>query len=335
MIFGALIFVHELGHYLSARIFGVSVREFAIGMGPKLLRKKSKKTGIDYSLRLLPIGGYVSMAGEDEQSDDPGAINHKPIWQRFIVLSAGSLMNLIVGIIVMCALIIATPSLGSTTILRFVDDGATSEASGLQIGDEITKIGNTSVHISYELVYMIMRNGIEPLDITVVRDGETVVVKDVVFPTIVEDGVTFGSADFYVTSEEKTPGVILKHSFYQSAATIRLIWESLFDLVTGRYGVEQISGPVGVTSAIGEAAKAGAYNLFYLCVLISMNLGIFNLLPLPALDGGRLVFLLIEAVRGKPIKPEYEGYVHFAGIVALMLAMVFITYKDIVKLFIK
>jgi Predicted membrane-associated Zn-dependent proteases 1 len=335
LIFGALIFVHELGHYLTARIFHVSVKEFAIGMGPKILTKKSKKTGIDYSLRLLPIGGFVSMAGEDEQSDDPGAINHKPIWQRFIVMSAGSLMNLITGIIIMCALIIATPTLGSTTILRFADEGATSEASGLQIGDTITKIGGTSVHISYEIVYEIMRNGIEPLDITVKRNGETVVVKDVIFPTTVEEGVTFGSTDFYVAAETKTPLTVLKHSFYQSTATIKLIWESLFDLVTGRYGVDQVSGPVGVTTAIGEAAKAGAYNLLYLCVLISMNLGIFNLLPLPALDGGRLVFLVIEAVRGKPVKPEYEGYVHFAGIVVLMLAMVFITYKDIMKLFIK
>ena len=335
LIFGVLIFVHELGHYLAARIFGVTVREFSIGMGPKLFTKKSKKTGIDYSLRLLPIGGFVSMAGEDEESEDKGAINRKPIWQRFLVLSAGSLMNLITGIIVMCALIISTPSLGSTTILRFADSGALSEASGLEIGDTVKKIGGTNVHTSYELVYQIMRNGTGPLDITVVRDGKTTVMKDVIFPTIVDSGMTLGQADFYVAKEDKNPVTVIKHSFYQSTATIRLIWDSLFDFATGRIGVDNISGPVGVTSAIGEAAKAGPYSLVYLVVMISMNLGIVNLLPLPALDGGRLIFLIIEAIRGKPIKPEYEGYVHFAGIVVLMLAMVFITYKDIMKLFVK
>ncbi len=180
-----------------------------------------------------------------------------------------------------------------------------------------------------------MRNGTGPLDITVVRDGKTTVMKDVIFPTIVDSGMTLGQADFYVAKEDKNPVTVIKHSFYQSTATIRLIWDSLFDFATGRIGVDNISGPVGVTSAIGEAAKAGPYSLVYLVVMISMNLGIVNLLPLPALDGGRLIFLIIEAIRGKPIKPEYEGYVHFAGIVVLMLAMVFITYKDIMKLFVK
>lgn len=335
MIFGVFIFVHELGHYLTARAFNVSIREFAIGMGPKIISRKSKKTGIIYSLRLLPFGGFVSMVGEDEESDDPGALNRKPVWQRFIILAAGSIMNLLLGIIVMSMLVITTQTLGSTTILRFADEGAMSQASGLQVGDRIIKIGDNKVHTSYEVVYEIMRNGIEPLDITVKRAGETVVVQDVIFPTIIEDGVVFGEADFVVAAERKTPLTVLRHAFYQSTATVKLIWESLFDFVTGRYGVEQISGPVGVTTAIGEAAKAGTYNLLYLCTLISMNLGIFNLLPLPALDGGRLVFLIVEGIRGKPIKPELEGYIHFAGIVILMLAMVFITYRDIVKLFTK
>lgn len=335
MIFGVFIFVHELGHYLTARAFNVSIREFAIGMGPKIISRKSKKTGTIYSLRLLPFGGFVSMVGEDEESDDPGALNRKPVWQRFIILAAGSIMNLLLGIIVMSMLVITTQTLGSTTILRFADEGAMSQASGLQVGDRIIKIGDNKVHTSYEVVYEIMRNGIEPLDITVKRAGETVVVQDVIFPTIIEDGVVFGEADFVVAAERKTPLTVLRHAFYQSTATVKLIWESLFDFVTGRYGVEQISGPVGVTTAIGEAAKAGTYNLLYLCTLISMNLGIFNLLPLPALDGGRLVFLIVEGIRGKPIKPELEGYIHFAGIVILMLAMVFITYRDIVKLFTK
>jgi len=334
LIFSLLIIIHELGHFLTARAFGVPINEFAIGMGPKLISKVSGKTGIRYSLRLLPIGGFVSMVGEDEESDDVNAFNRKPAWQRLIILSAGALMNLILGLVLMCIISVATSPIGSTTILRFQTDDALSQSTGLMPGDTILEINGTNVYFANDLVYTIMREAVEPVDVTVRRNGEKTVVENVSFPSVTEQGVLFGAADFFVLACERTPGTVFRYAVSQSAWSVRMIWESFIDLITGRYGVEQMSGPVGVTTAIGEAAKSGGImNVLNLCALITINLGIFNLFPLPALDGGRIVFLVIEWIRGKPLKPEYEGYVHFVGIVLLMLLMVFITYKDIMRLF--
>ncbi len=333
IIFGILIFIHELGHYISARLFGVTIYEFAIGMGPQLIKWTSKKTGIKYSLRAFPIGGYVTMVGEDEEADVPGSLHKKPVWQRLIVMSAGSLMNLLLGFLLMFIMVLSSGALGSTTIARMQEGGnSPTELSGLRTGDTILKIGESPVHTAVELIYEVMRNGTEPLDVVIKREGQKMTLPNVTFATSSENGMIFGNIDFLVEADPKTPASILKHTWFQSVSSIKMIWQSLFDLVSGRYGIEQVSGPVGVTQAIGEAASVGASSLLYLCTLIAMNLGIFNLLPLPALDGGRIVFLMIELIRGKPIKREYEGYIHFAGIVVLLLLMVFITYKDLVKL---
>ena len=302
-------------------------------MGPKLISKRSKKSGILYSVRAFPIGGFVSMAGEDEESDDVNSLNRKPVWQRMVITVAGAAMNLIIGFILMTVVVITSTSIGGTTILRFAEDNALSEQSGLMIGDEIVKVGDTRVHIASELAYEIMRNGVEPLDITVRRDGEIVEIKDVQFPTIIEQGIQFGMTDFIVLAEEKTFGNVIEQSFYRSVSTVKMIWQSLLDLVTGRYGLEQMSGPVGVTAVVSEAAKSSFTDYLYLVVVITINLGIFNLLPLPALDGGRLIFQIIELIRRRPVKPEFEGYVHFVGIVLLMLLMVVITFKDVMNLF--
>ena len=328
-----MILVHELGHFLTARLFNTTVNEFAIGMGPKLISKRSKKSGILYSVRAFPIGGFVSMAGEDEESGDVNALNRKPVWQRMVITVAGAAMNLIIGFILMTVVVITSTSIGGTTILRFAEDNALSEQSGLMIGDEIVKVGDTRVHIASELAYEIMRNGVEPLDITVRRDGEIVEIKDVQFPTIIEQGIQFGMTDFIVLAEEKTFGNVIEQSFYRSVSTVKMIWQSLIDLITGRYGLEQMSGPVGITAVVSEAAKSSFTDYLYLVVVITINLGIFNLLPLPALDGGRLIFQIIELIRRRPVKPEFEGYVHFIGIVLLMLLMVVITFKDVMNLF--
>lgn len=333
LIFGALILVHECGHYLTARLFGISIREFAIGMGPKILHRSSKKTGIVYSIRLLPIGGFVSMVGEDEESEDKNAFNKKPVWQRIIVTVAGATMNILLGVLVMSILVAFQAQLPSTTISRFYTEDAVSFKSGLQPGDTIIKIDDASVHIANDMVYEIMRKGIEPLDVTVIRNGQTILIKDVVFPTVLENKTLFGNIDFYVAPENKTPANVLKHAVFRSVSTINMIWESLYDLITGRYGVESVSGPVGVTEALGEAAQESVSNLIYMSVVISMNLGVMNLLPLPALDGGRLFFLLLEFIRKKPLKPEIEGYIHFVGLVFLMILMIAITFKDVVNLF--
>lgn len=331
VMFGALIFIHELGHYIAARIFGVTVTEFSIGMGPKLLSRVSKKTKIRYSLRALPIGGFVSMVGEDEESDDPGSLNQKPVWQRMIVTAAGAFMNFVLGFLIMAILVIGTPNPGGTRVAKFIE-GASSETCGLQINDEILKVGKRRVHVATDLVYVIMHDAKEPVDLTVRRGNEVIVIPDVAFPTFTEQGHTFGNRDFYVYSMEKTVGEVIKQSFWQSVNTVEMIWESLFDMVSGEYSVKDMSGPVGVTEAITSAASEGLDSLVYFMVFISVNLGIMNLLPLPALDGGRLFFQLIELIFRRPVNRTVEAYIHAVGIVILLLFMAFITVQDIGKL---
>jgi len=339
LLFGFLIFIHEGGHFFFARLFKVTVKEFAIGMGPKLLTKTSKKSGIAYSLRLLPIGGFVSMEGEDEASDDPNAFNKKPVWQRIVIVAAGAATNIIVGILVMSILVFSSDYLLSTTVGE-VTEGSASYEAGLQADDVIVAVDGVNVHIGDELSYQIMRRGIEPVDITVLRNGEKTVLTDVQYPIEHIEGADFAMMDFKVYGifpEDYNLPVLLKHSFYRSTYTVTMIWESIIDLISGRYGMEAVSGPVGVTEALTDAidtdVQTGSNSFIYLAVVISMNLGVMNLLPLPALDGGRLVFLIIEAIRRKPVKPEVEGYVHFAGIVLLMLAMLLICVKDVIGLF--
>jgi len=335
LMFSLLIIIHELGHFITARRFGVTVNEFSIGMGPKIFSKVSAKSNIRYSLRLFPIGGFVSMAGEDEETDDENGLNRKPIWQRFIIMASGAAMNLILGLLLMCILSVTTSPIGSTTILRFQSDDAVSQSTGLRPGDTIIKVDGTRVYYANDLVYTIMRKAVDPVDVLVEREGKKVLLEDVAFPNISEQGVLFGAVDFYVLAHERTAGTVAGYALSQSVWSVRMIWESFIDLLSGKYGVEAVSGPIGVTTAIGEAAQSGLPNLLNLCALITINLGIFNLFPLPALDGGRILFLLIELVRGKPIKREYEGYIHFIGIVLLMVLMVLIAYQDITRLIFK
>lgn len=273
------------------------------------------------------------MVGEDEESEDDNALNKKPVCQRMAITAAGAAMNLLLGIILMSAVVAMSPAIGGTTVLRFVEENALSEQSGLHVGDEIIEVNGARVRIASELAYEIMRNGTEPLELIVKRDGETLTLVNVEFPTIISEGIEFGLTDFIVFAEEKSFGNVVKQSFFRSISTVKMIWQSLLDLITGRYGLDQMSGPIGVTTAVSEAASTSLLDFLYLVVVITMNLGIFNLLPLPALDGGRLLFQLVELVRRKPIKPELEGYVHFAGIVLLLILMAVVSLNDIMKIF--
>lgn len=333
LVFGCFIFVHETGHFVMARAFNVTVNEFSIGMGPKILSRTSKKNGTVYSVRLLPFGGFVSMAGEDEESDDANAFCKKRVWQRLLITVAGCVMNLILGVILVFAMVCSSEALGTNVIHSFREENSITYSSGLRVNDRIVVVDGTPVHTSNELVYEVMRKGVEKIDVTVVRDGKKIVLDDVEFPTTVNDGIAFGGIDFYVYSEAKNFANIVKQSFWQSVSSIKMIWESLFDLVTGRYGIEHVSGPVGTTEQIGKAASQGGYSFLYICSIISLNLGVFNLLPVPALDGGRVFFQLIEMIRRKPINPKYEGYIHAVGLALLLILMVIVTFKDIVKLF--
>lgn len=369
LVFGVLIMIHELGHFLVARACGVGIREFSIGMGPKLLSWKGKKRWAQapegeektenaapvalsfdkiergeaesaepeepvtvYSLRAFPIGGYVSMVGEDEESGSPAAFGAKKVWQRIAIVLAGPVMNVVLGFLLMTVLVLCTPKLASTTIGQF-DEGATSPTYGLAVGDTVTHVNGVRVFTGNELVYEILNDGYEPVDLTVIRDGNKMTLTDVSFPVLESEGIYFGGADFRVYAEEKTFGNVIKHSFSRSVSTVKMIFDQLGDMLRGRYGLNAVSGPVGVTEGMVTAAKSGMSDFLYLVIVITINLGVFNLLPIPALDGGRLLFLVVEGITRKPVNKNLEGYIHFLGLMLLLALMALVLCKDIAGLF--
>lgn len=465
-IFGALIFIHELGHFLMARRCGVTVLEFAIGMGPRILSKKSAKSGTVYSLRLLPIGGFVSMLGEDgmevaqgkqpdgeapettdpKQDDllinsieepaekevsreetadgesdasspalDEHAYCNQSVWKRILISLAGPAMNVILGFLLMFVyvLISGSGSVGTTQIAGFhvyytgetaqlgfepgdylyafkegeegirirsydqlyqkaleakgaptdiyvqrtsedgmsvsfvlLEDvplneelvksifaGSVSEKTGLKQEDVVKKVNGTRVHTYHELAYEVMNQGYRPVDLTVVRDGVEMTLEGVTFPNYTESGATFGNVDFLIYSEENF-GIltVLKHTWFRSCSTVKMVYDSLFGLFTNRFGVEAVSGPIGITKTISAVAQQSMLNVLYLVVVISINLGIMNLLPFPGLDGGHLMIYAIEVVRRKPMKRELEGVINFVGLVILLALAALIMIKDILTL---
>lgn len=340
LVIGFLTFIHEFGHFFFARLFKVPVLEFAIGMGPKIYSWTGKQ-GTKYSLRAFPIGGFVQMEGEEGTSENPMAYNNLNPWKKIIVTIAGPLVNILFAIIVMFAIVLATPELGSTTVGEFYE-GAISN-SQLQVDDEIVKIGKTRVHTYEELSYEIMMQGYEAIDVTVIRNGEEIVLPDVVFYTGEESGTVLGVMDFnvFAVSSLKKVTVLdyLKHAFYRSVNMVKMVYDTLGGLLTGRFGMEAVSGPIGMVDAVGQITEASKMHstlipILNFVVLISMNLGIFNLLPIPALDGGRIVFHLIDGIAGrKVIKKEIEDNITMVTMILLLAFMFFISVKDVIKLF--
>lgn len=471
--------LHELGHFLTARLFGVQIDEFSIGMGPKILSRRSKKTGILYALRLFPIGGYVAMEGEngddspaegksastgkphgeksspesaqapalaapdemspagaapDEMSPPEGGAGEevaspegavedhpetsaaseaapspeasapvevlpdtparalapspagspgeeapspagspggrdlsrgipglggaaqgaalrngvpfyeKPVWQRMIITAAGGVMNLLLGAVLILLYVALTSTYGGTTVAEVPPESSLA-AAGVNVGDTIVKVDGSRVYSANDLVYEVFAlDAGEPTTLVVEREGGgREEVEGVVFPTEELDGRDYCTVDFKVYRLQKTPLTTIKMALAQMRFSVKSVWESLLGLLTGKYGLSDLSGPVGVTSAIGDAAKedlsaaqsggGSNHQLLYLCGLITVNLGIFNLLPIPALDGGRLFFQFIELIFRRPVPARFETMIHAVGILLLLLLMVLVTYKDIVKLF--
>ena len=335
LFFGLIIFIHELGHFTFAKLFKVKVNEFAMGMGPTLFKKKKGET--TYALRLLPIGGFVSMEGEDEASEDERSFAKKPCWQRIIIVAAGAVMNLILGFII-CICINANQELIATPVVADFREDAVSISAGLEKNDKIIKIDNHSVSSYMDLSFLMMRDKDGVMDITVKREGEKVLLEDVAFQMReLEDGTKSMYFDFIVYGVE--PGFlnVITSSAGETLSIARVVYLSLFDLVTGQYGLNDLSGPIGTVTYIADAATDAGQTrdfstLFLIMALITINIGVFNLLPLPALDGGRLFFMAIELVRRKPIKQKYESWVHAAGLALLILLMLVISASDILKL---
>lgn len=340
IIFGLIVTVHEFGHFICAKLSKVCVLEFSIGMGPKILQKKIGETM--YSLRLLPVGGYCAMEGEDEDSDNPRSFRSAKLWKRMIILVAGAGMNFVLGFVAIVIMLSMLNTIPTTQISGFsavqLEDGTLerqsgSYDSGLRHDDIFYEIDNTRIYSMLDLNYILSSSPTNVHDVTVLRDGEKVSFNDVNFQSPTGDSIDFG-----LVQKEKNPLTILKGSGEMFMSMGHIVGMSLKQLVSGNAKKEDVSGPVGVVTAINETTQASkdtkdtVFQLIYMTALITINIGIFNLLPIPGLDGGRLIFCFIELVRRKPVKPEHEGYVHLAGMVLLFGIMIMATYNDIVRL---
>ncbi len=336
LVFGLIIFIHELGHFLCAKAFHVTVDEFALGMGPTLLKRQVK--GTVYALRLFPIGGFVKMQGEEkteegECSDDPGMFYNKPCWQRIIILAAGAFMNLLLGLVLSLVMTLSQSHIATNIVARF-EENALSAQSGLALEDEILKINGVSVLTDRDIVTQLLSDEDGSYQFIVRRNGEKMTLNGVKLASQkTESGENTLILDFKVYSYPKTFLSTVKYTWNNFLSLARSIWLSLGDLISGKVGFSQLSGPVGVGKVIGQAASAGLETFFYIFAFITINIGIFNLLPIPALDGGRLIFVLIELIIRKPVPGKYENMIHFVGLMLLLLLMLAVTAKDILGLF--
>jgi regulator of sigma E protease len=330
LVFGLIIFVHELGHFLAARASGIRVLEFAMGFGPKLFGWRGKET--DYALRLLPLGGYCKFEGEDESSGDPRAFTNAPVWKRFLTIFAGPAMNFVLAFLTLAVFFLAVGILYPAPVVGYVTPGMTAESAGIQVGDVITAVNGQPIENSESganrLVELIGAGRPEnPVVLTVDRGGQQM--EFTIAPQKTEDGsYKIGIVPGVI---RHSPGDSLKMAGVQIYDITQLMVNGLKGLIFHGEGAKDAMGPVGIISFMTEQISRNFEQVINLIVIISLNVGLINLLPLPALDGGRLVFLLIEAVRRKPIKPEYEGWVHAAGFFLLIGLIVVLTYQDIMR----
>ena len=335
-MFSLIILFHELGHFLLAKFNGVQVNEFCLGLGPTIIGFHKGETF--YSLKLLPFGGACMMEGEDEESNSSRSFGKKGVWQRFSIVFAGPFFNFILAW-VFALVILGSVGIDYPTIYR-VESGSPAAEAGIEAGDTIIKLGNKNIHFYREISVYTYFHGEETTVVTWEHAGKTYTAS--VTPRFDEESgrYLFGFQGSY-GRQKSNPLQVIQHSFYEVKYWITTTLQSLGKLVTGQLNMNDLSGPVGIVKTIGDTYTAsrpdGVFyvfiNLLNMAILLSANLGVMNLLPLPALDGGRLVFFILEAIRGKRIDPQKEGMVHYVGLIVLMIFMVVIMGNDIRKLF--
>ena len=369
-----LVIIHEFGHFIVAKLTGVKVNEFAIGMGPKLLTWGKGET--KYSLRALPIGGFCAMEGEDEGAPTPSALGgnadretqesverdetrsfaKKKVWQRVLIVIAGAAMNLLLGFVLLLVYngLLQQPHpqygkvLFATTTIGSVSEESPAYASGLRGGDAIVEVNGRRILMYTDLTMEMQNDADGVLQMVVRRDvdghSQDVALDAVTFDVVKDEktGQQYLKPDFYVLGVQRTFWNTITYSAKQEVSIATMIWRTLVDLLQGDYGINDLSGPVGTVDVLADVVGdtvSGAnplvawQNLVFIMIVITINLGVFNLLPLPALDGGRLVFLIWEGITRRPVPQKYEAVVHFVGILLLLLLMVVVTYSDITKLF--
>lgn len=321
IMFCLLIFIHELGHFITAKACGVKVNEFALGMGPALFKKQKGETL--YALRAIPIGGYCAMEGEDEESEDARAFNNKPAWKKAIIVVAGAAMNLLLCILFLIIISLYTGTV--TTTIDQVTDGSPAMEAGIRHGDKIVAVDGRAVDDWTELV-----NGIaaakDEVSLEIERDGDTLSLTSDL--TKGEDG---RQVIGIVPIREHNVLTAIKSGTANTWNLTKLMVQTFKQLFTGDVSVKELTGPVGIVYAVNDTAKYGFVYLLYLTALISLNLAIVNMLPLPALDGGRLLFIIVRKITGRAITDEMEGKVHFIGIMLLFALMIYVTWNDIVR----
>ena len=341
-IFGVLIAVHELGHFLAAKACGVRVNEFSIGMGPALFHRQKGET--EYAIRILPIGGYCAMDGEDEESDDPRSLTKQSLWKKLLIFAAGALMNFLAGFLLILILYSGTSTFSTTQVAGFAPE-FNQEASSLQAGDVLWSINGERVYLFSDIDLLLNLGGGQEAELVVVRDGEKVDMGKVSLPYQTytgTNGQAYNGYGIYVVGEESSVLRVVKYSWLNAVDFVRLVRLSLQMLLTGGASIQDLSGPVGIVSTITQVGKESetvaiaVQNIIYFAALIAVNLAVMNLLPLPALDGGKIFFLLLDAVTlalfKRKIPDKYENYVHTAGFLLLMGLMLVVTFTDISKL---
>ena len=342
LAFGVLIATHEFGHFIAAKSCGIKVNEFSVGMGPAIFKKQKGETL--YALRLLPIGGYCAMEGEDEETDDPRSFMSQPVWKRLIVLVAGSAMNFLTGLLIVVLIFSGYAGFVGNEITELADGFPLQGEDGLMVGDKIVSINGEKVYYAEDFSMFMSRAGGQNVDITVLRGGKKVVLNDLPLKlreyeisgqTVLRYGISFNII-------KGTFGTRMSYSLYTAGNFVRNVRMGLVDLFTGRAGLKDMSGPVGIVSVINDVADQAdnthdaLINVAYICAFIAVNLAVMNMLPIPALDGGRVLFLLvtavIELITKKQVDPKYESFINAAGLVLLLGLMVIVMFNDIRRL---
>lgn len=342
VIIGIIVTVHEFGHYLVGRLCGIGIVEFSVGFGPRLFG--FTRSGIKYSLRLIPLGGYCAFVGEDRQDDDPRAMNNQPVWKRFLTVLAGPAMNFVLAFIVCAAMLHGYMTAETYPVVASVIENMPAEAAGLQAGDRIiaidgAEITNDGYGVSQVSKLIQSVDPGSPVTLTILRGDEQmeVTMNTQAVETTSEDGTStsrHGMIGIYFTRRTYTLAEALRYSGQYMVSTTRMMLDSLRGMFFHGENIDKVTGTVGIIAVVSEYAKEGMEEILWLMFVISLNLGIVNLLPIPALDGGRLVFLIVEAIRRKPVPPEKEGLVHGIGLLVVFGLFILLTFHDIYRLII-